>query len=283
MTYTLSIIGCGTMGQAILSGILSQLDSSPADLPTRYILTVGRDSSIPALRDSFPAGKPITYLHGDEGNLQAIKESDIVLLACKPYMAQSILAAQGVKEALDGKVLASVLAGVTMEQLQTWAPGSHVVRTMTNTPSKIGHGMTLITPIPSTAPPSTTTRLQAIFRTCGLVRFLPEQKFNAATALAGSGPAFVAVMVDALADGGVLMGLTRQEATEMAAQTMSGTARMILDTPLHPSLLKDGVTTPGGCTIAGLMRMEDGNVRSTLARTVQAATLHAAGLGQEKK
>ncbi|KAJ9117612.1 hypothetical protein QFC22_004462 [Naganishia vaughanmartiniae] len=270
MGYTLAVIGCGTMGCAILSGIFSRIEQGTDDtdgstnLPTKFIATVGRDTSIDRLRSSLPStssqAKEIIILSGDKGNLEAIQSADIVLLACKPYMAKTILEKQGVKEALSGKVLASVLAGVTMAQLEAWAPEDcQVVRTMTNTPSKIGQGMTVITTIPSTSASSTSPRLTAIFSSCGLVRFVDEKHFNVCTALAGSGPAFVALMVDALADGAVLMGLPRAEAVEMAAQT------------------------PGGCTIAGLMRMEDGNVRATLARTIEAATLHAAGLGQEKK
>lgn len=125
------------MGIAILSGIIARLESTPDNLPTKFIVTVGRESSIPNLRDSFSKNTAITYLHGAEGNLKAIQEADVVLLACKPYMAQPILAEKGIKEALKGKVLASVLAGVTMAQLEGWVPGCEVVRTMTNTPSKV--------------------------------------------------------------------------------------------------------------------------------------------------
>ncbi|KAI5453034.1 delta 1-pyrroline-5-carboxylate reductase [Naganishia albida] len=281
MGYTLAVIGCGTMGHAILSGIFTRLHTAPEDLPSSFIATVGRESSIPSLRDSFSTDYEISFKFGDEGNLEAIKAADMVLLACKPYMAKTILQKPGVRDALKGKVLASVLAGVTMSQLSEWAGEEcEVVRTMTNTPSKIGAGMTLLTP---TSNATTSQRLQAIFSSCGRVLTIPETNFDACTALAGSGPAFVAVMVDALADGAVLMGLPRKAAVEMAAQTLMGTAQMILETGVHPAALKDGVTTPGGCTIAGLMRMEDGNIRSTLARTIEAATRHAAGLGQEKK
>lgn len=195
--------------------------------------------------------------------------------------------------------------------------------------------MTLLTP---TTCPLTTTRLHAIFSSCGRVLTTPEPQFNTCTALAGSGPAFVAVMIDAMADGAVLMGLPRKEAVEIAAQSESpldpwtlraqwlmagdsvdgyrkddsgdGCASCGVERRCHeyvlyllppnltysrslPALLRPSPpflslrpsarTAPGGCTIAGLVRMEDGNIRSTLARTIEAATLHAAGLGQEKK
>ncbi|KAJ9104929.1 hypothetical protein QFC19_003724 [Naganishia cerealis] len=228
MGYTLAVIGCGTMGVAILSGIFTRLDSQSSgspdpDLPSGFIATVGRPTSIDRLRNSFltsASAKGIEITSGDEGNAEAIRKADIVLLACKPYMAKAILEREGIKQALEGKVLASVLAGVTMAQLKAWAPENcEVVRTMTNTPSKIGQGMTVITTIPSSSPATTSSRLSAIFSSCGLVRFVDEKHFDVCTALAGSGPAFVALMVDALADGAVLMGLPRAEAVEMAAQS----------------------------------------------------------------
>lgn len=135
------------MGCAILSGISSRIEQGNEgtnDLPTNFIATVGRSTSIDRLRSSFPSSsslaKNISILSGDQGNLEAIRSADMVLLACKPYMAKTILEKEGVKEALSGKVLASVLAGVTMAQLKAWAPEDcEVVRTMTNTPSKVRH------------------------------------------------------------------------------------------------------------------------------------------------
>jgi pyrroline-5-carboxylate reductase len=271
------------MGHAILSGIFTRLPGD--DLPSSFIATVGRETSIAPLKESFTSAQEISFKFGDEGNVEAIKQADMVLLACKPYMAKTILQKPGVKDALKGKVLASVLAGVTMSQLCEWAGEEcEVVRTMTNTPSKvrllspfptlisksynlsqIGAGMTLLTPTDNT---ETSQRLQAIFSSCGRVLTVPETQFNACTALAGSGPAFVAVMVDALADGAVLMGLPRKAAVEMAAQSeyeqsssvgfcdfcgrwnadscltaLMGTAQMILETGVHPAALKDGVTS----------------------------------------
>ncbi|KAF9027269.1 delta 1-pyrroline-5-carboxylate reductase [Haplosporangium bisporale] len=122
-----------------------------------------------------------------------------------------------------------------------------------------------------------------IFSTLGRCRILDEKHLDAVTALAGSGPAFACVMLEALADGGVMMGLPRDVATELAAQVLQGAARMVLTTGAHPAAIKDSVTTPGGCTIAGLLTMEDGKIRSTLARTIQEATTVASTLGRDKK
>jgi pyrroline-5-carboxylate reductase len=151
---------------------------------------------------------------------------------------------------------------------------------MPNTPCVIGEGMTVL----STGPRATPEQMQvaqAIFAAVGRTRRLEEKHLNAVTALSGSGPAFALVVLESLADGGVMMGLPREVAVELSAQTLQGAARLVLQTGLHPAALKDDVTTPAGCTIAGLLTMEDGRIRSTLARTIQEATLVAANLGQE--
>jgi len=121
-----------------------------------------------------------------------------------------------------------------------------------------------------------------IFSSIGRCRFLEEKHFDACTALSGSGPAFACIFLEAMADGGVMMGLPRAEALELAAQTLQGAARMTL-AGTHPAQLKDAVTTPGGCTIAGLLALEDGRVRSTIARAIQIATERASELGQPAK
>ncbi len=130
--------------------------------------------------------------------------------------------------------------------------------------------MTVLTPL-APGPNSSKDRsiLLSIFSAVGRSRFLEEKHFDACTALAGSGPAFACVFLEAMADGGVMMGLPRPEALELAAQAMQGAAKLVLQTGMHPAALKDSVTTPGGCTIAGLLTLEDGRVRSTVARTIQ--------------
>lgn len=219
------------------------------------------------------------YIHID------MLTSPVMRPSCKPQLANSILSEQGMQSALEGKLLISILAGTTIAQLQSWSPSStRVVRAMPNTPCKIREGMTIITP-PSPASSSANLDrniLTQLFSPIGRHRFLDEKHFDACTALSGSGPAFACLVLEAMADGGVMMGLPRNEALELAAQTMQGAARMVLQSGSHPAAIKDSVTTPGGCTIAGLLTLEDGKVRSTMARCIQAATQHASGLGQAK-
>ena len=175
--------------------------------------------------------------------------------------------------------LVSVAAGVRLEQLRRWLPESPLVRAMPNTPCLIGEGMTVVArgPLATDAHVATAIRL---FHAVGRCLELEEKSMDVVTALNSSGPAFAYLIVEALAEGGVMMGLRRDVAMEIAAQMLQGSARMVLQTGLHPAALKDQVTTPAGCTIAGLLTLEDGRIRSVLARAVEEATRVASRLGQ---
>ncbi|GAA5851573.1 hypothetical protein JCM8547_001135 [Rhodosporidiobolus lusitaniae] len=304
MPYQLCVLGCGTMGVAVLSGVIDNLANTAAQgsssssldleaagnpdaLPDRFIATVNRAESAKRLRATFDTlgelGKSVQVRQGSE-NVKSVEESDVVLLCCKPYLAHALLTAPGMSAALEGKLLISVLAGTTTSQMREWVPEScKVVRAMTNTPAKIREGMTVVNSLDPSDLKTDLHRqiLEALFEPIGLCRFMDEKHFDAVTAVCGSGPAFMFLMLDAMTDGGVMMGLPRAEALELAAQTMQGAARMVLETKQSPAVLKDSVTTPGGCTIAGLLTLEDGKVRSSVARCIQATTNHAAGLGKK--
>jgi len=261
----------------------TNVNESDPTLPSRFIACVKREESAKRLRETFRSlarGEAIQIIVGQ--NIAAVEQSDVVLLCCKPQVAHLILNENGIKEALAGKLLISILAGVTIAQLSNWVlPSTTVIRAMPNTPCRIREGMTVV----SNLPPSDAQGLNKeiilkIFSSIGRCRFLEERHFDACTALSGSGPAFACIFLEAMADGGVMMGLPRAEALELAAQTLQGTARMALQSDVHPAQIKDSVTTPGGCTIAGLLALEDGRVRSTIARAIQVATERASELGQ---
>ncbi|KAG8746902.1 delta 1-pyrroline-5-carboxylate reductase [Ceratobasidium sp. 414] len=266
-----------------------------ASIPTRFLACVNRAETAKRLRPTLRttmgpiAAEQVEILWGE--NLRAVQESDVVLLCCKPQMAGSILSAPGMSAALENKLLISILAGVTIAQLVDLVPtSSRVLRAMPNTPCLIREGMTVVSAIPSSSSsnPSAYERqleldraiVLAIFSSIGRCRFLDEKHFDACTALSASGPAFACLVLEAMTDGGVMMGLPRTEALELAAQMLQGTARMVLQSGQHPAQVKDAVTTPGGCTIAGLLTLEDGRVRSTIARAIQVATERASVLGQ---
>ncbi|KAE9400734.1 pyrroline-5-carboxylate reductase [Gymnopus androsaceus JB14] len=313
MGYTLCVLGCGTMGIAVLSGVVDSLDipsrlsngnrekweshtpgtltptGSPDDktVPSRFIACVKREESAVKLKGIFASmgvmGQNIEVVVSH--NVQAVQESDVVLLCCKPQVAHAILSEPGMKEALDQKLLISILAGVTISQLSSWVlPSTKVIRAMPNTPCKIREGMTVVSTIPSSPTEEIDSAIiLKIFSSIGRCRILDEKHFDACTALSGSGPAFACIFLEAMADGGVMMGLPRAEALELASQTLQGAARMVLQAGQHPAQIRDAVTTPGGCTIAGLLALEDGKVRSTIARCIQIATDRASELGQPNK
>lgn len=221
-------------------------------------------------------------------NLQGAREADIVLLACKPQTVASILSGPDMRAALSGKLILSILAGVPSSQIETILETTssknppRVVRIMPNTASGIGHSMTVIEKPSPALKESARSLILWMFSRIGRVTELPSHLFDASTAVCGSGPAFFSLMVEAMADGGVAMGIPRKEALLMAAQTMKGTAEMVLSGE-HPALLRDKVSTPGGCTIGGLLVLEEGRVRGGIARAVREATVVAAELGKGRQ
>ena len=171
---------------------------------------------------------------------------------------------------LAGKLVISIAAGVRLDQLAGWLPKSAVVRAMPNTPCLIGEGMTVIARGAAVTDDQAKVALE-IFGCVGGCLEAEDKVMDAVTSLNGSGPAFAYIMLEALCDGGVRMGLRRDTAMQIAAQMVQGAARMVLQTGMHPAALKDQVTTPAGSTIAGLLILEDGRIRSVIARAVEEA------------
>ncbi len=291
------------MGIAIFSGILASLDelqekpsvsgtSTPlyetttSRLPSRFIACVRRPESAKKLKATFAPHLSSVSI-AQNANVPSVQRSDIVLLACKPYMVQEILSEPGMAAALEGKLLISILAGVTEGQIESTLAAANgdkpvacrVVRAMPNTASLIRESMTVIGISNPPLDPETLGIVTWIFKRIGEVVYLPPSNMDVCTSLCGSGPAFFALMLEAAIDGAVAMGLPRAEAQRMAAQTMKGAAGLVLNGD-HPALLRDKVSTPGGCTIGGLLVLEEGRVRGTVARAVREATVVASQLGK---
>jgi pyrroline-5-carboxylate reductase len=296
------------MGIAIMGGVMASLAESkvkeaisqnapsdtktPKRVPSKFIACDAWGGAEAIVKKALGHYNfPLKTLTND--NLTGVKEADIVLLSCKPQGAKGILQAEGIQAALAGKILVSILAGVTAEQLEGYlyptgamfkTPENpcRIVRVMPNTASFVRESMSVIQ---ISTPPLTDDQhalVSFIFSSIGRVVSLPAANMDASTALCGSGPAFFALMLEAAADGAVAMGLPRAEAQLMAAQTMKGTAGLVLNGE-HPAVLKDKVSTPGGCTIGGLMVLEEAAVRGAIARTIREATVIASQLGQGAK
>jgi len=267
-SLTLAVIGSGTMGEAILRGLLA----SGKLKPDQIVATDRRAEVIANMRSTHG-------VRATTSNVEACRDADIVVLAVKPHEVSAVVDSDEMRKLLAGKVVISIAAGVRLSQLAGWLPDSAVIRAMPNTPCLIGEGMTVIARGASVTDAQAGAALE-IFRAVGRCIEMDDKLMDAVTSLNGSGPAFAYVFLEAMCDGAVRMGLRRDAAMEIAAQMFQGAARMVLQTRQHPAALKDQVTTPAGCTIAGLLTMEDGRIRSVIARAVEEAAVVAGKLGQ---
>jgi pyrroline-5-carboxylate reductase len=259
----LAVIGVGNIGEALVSGLINQGQLAAGDITG----TTGHQDT----------GKKVEKKLGiklAESNKQAIKDKDIILIAVKPQNMEIVLTEIGPslsKEQLIISVAASVSTTYIEERLAKPIP---VVRAMPNTPALLNVGMTALT-AGSHALQSHLDTAQAIFKSVGETVFVDENLMDGVTALSASGPAYLYVVIESLTEAGVKLGIPRDISTLLAAQTMLGSARMILSSKAHPALLKDSVTTPAGCTIDGLMELEEGKLRVTLIKAVVKAAERA--------
>jgi pyrroline-5-carboxylate reductase len=295
------------LGTAVLSGIFDSLSPSetpdhskpiapkdpaePAKLPTRFSACVTRAESGERIQKELAKYETKITIHVNN-NLQAVQDADIVILGCKPHLAERIIGNDDMRAALKGKLLISILAGVTEIQLgnivypNDSAPsfgGCRIVRAMPNVAATVRESMTVIGTSDPPLPEETNKMVTWIFTRIGRVVHLPPANMDACTALCGSGPGFVAIMLESMVAGAVAMGVPREEAYIMAAQTMRGTTGLVLQGGEHPSMVRDKVMTPGGCTVGGMLVLEEGGLRGTIAKAVREATVVASQLGEGKQ
>ncbi|HID10495.1 MAG TPA: pyrroline-5-carboxylate reductase [Candidatus Latescibacteria bacterium] len=258
-----ALIGAGNMGTALLRGWMR----------AGGVEVVAWDP-IPERRDAARSmGAEVAT-----SNPEAARGADVVLLAVKPQVVGGVL--EEVKEALpEGGMVLSIAAGVSTGSMEGRIGGEYpVVRAMPNAPALVGAGMTAICP-GRWATEAHLGRAEELLRVVGEVVRVEEGLMNAVTGLSGSGPAYVYILIEALADGGVLVGLPRTVALKFAVQTVLGAALMVRETGEHPADLRDRVASPGGTTIAGMYALEEAGFRAALMRAVEAATLRSEGLG----
>jgi len=206
--------------------------------------------------------------------------SEVILLCTKPHDVPVALADAAKISAGEPRLVISIAAGVTLTALEDSASENfRIIRAMPNTPALVGHGAAAYC-LGSRANAADATTAQALLGAVGLAVEVPERLMDAVTGLSGSGPAYIYVVIDALADGGVRAGIPRADAVRLAAQTVLGAAAMVLETGEHPAVLKDMVTSPGGTTIAGLAALERHGLRSALIEAVGAAVHRATELGR---
>jgi pyrroline-5-carboxylate reductase len=260
----LGFIGCGKMATALVRGLIG----SGTILPDRIMIT--DTVAAAAQRLAAEAG-----VQTSPDNADLARHSDVLLLCVKPADARSALEATNAA----GKLVISIVAGLRLKSLQeTVGPQARVIRVMPNTPALIHKGAAAYA-VGSNVTEDDASMTEQIFRAVGIVVRVKEELLDAVTGLSGSGPAYAYLVIEALADGAVLMGLPRDLALQLAAQTIAGAAEMVLQTGQHPAALRDMVTSPGGTTIAGLEALESHGARAAFVQAVRAATEKSRTLG----
>jgi pyrroline-5-carboxylate reductase len=265
---TVGFVGAGNMGEALIRGLVES-NVVPGD---RILATDIRRERVHQLASQHG-------LRAVENGPALARAADVVILAVKPQIMASVL--REILPALTNRpLLISLAAGVSTASIQSvLGKYQRLIRVMPNTPALVREGVTAIARSAELAQDDLETA-QEIFAAVGKVVVLEEEQMDAVTGLSGSGPAYVALVIEALADGGVKMGLDRATAMTLATQTVLGSARLLGDTGMHPGALKDMVASPGGTTIAGIAALEEGGLRTTFIRAVERATLRSRDLGR---
>lgn len=265
-TERIAFIGGGMMAEAILKGMLHAQIAEPE------LITVSDPS---AERRAYL--EETYHVHTTACNAEAVKTAGFVILAVKPQVADTAINADVAAAIAQGTTVLSIMGSVTLDKLHKLVPGHAVIRVMPNTPLAVGCGMTAIAPDANVSE-DMLEAAKAIFGSCGEIVIVAESAIEAITAVSGCGPGYVFMMIDALADAGVNAGLPRAMAIKLAAQTFAGSGRMVLETGLHPAVLRDQVTSPGGTTIAGIHALENRGVRAALYDAVLAVLKRSAEL-----
>lgn len=253
MNYKIGFIGGGNMAGAIIKGLIAK----EVYLPEEIIASARTKDSVQALQKKYK-------IHTTLDNCEVITCSEMVVLAVKPHILPELL--EGHRGYFkDAQLVVSIAAGITLKQLENWLPNTTCFRAMPNTPSAVGEGMTSIV----STDDSSYHKVEAVFNAIGKTMPIEERQIHAAIAVHGSSPAYAYMMLEAMGDAGVLLGLTRKQAYSMAAQTLVGAGKMLLESGLHPGELKDQVTSPMGTTIEAVAQLEKSQFRNAIIESMR--------------
>ena len=261
-------VGTGNMGEALIHGLLH----GHVCRPEQIICSDVRPERLKAIREKHG-------VRGTSHNTEVVKQSDIVILAVKPQIMKEVL--EEIGKHLDlSKLIISIAAGVPLGAIEALVKRElKLIRVMPNICVSVREGVSAIAG-GKHASKEDLSMAKAIFDSVGKSLFIEEYLLDAVTGLSGSGPAYIFLIIDAMADAGVKVGLSRSDALILASQTVLGAARMLMETGEHPGKLKDMVTSPGGTAIAGLHTLEAGGLRTTLINAVEVATERSKALGE---
>lgn len=266
---TIAFLGAGNMAEALIKGLLRAGTARPESL----IATGRRAERLETLQRTYGVRTTLD-------NLAAVREADVVVLSVKPQALDKVLV-QVAPQVDPHKLVISVAAGVPIAAMERrLGAGARIIRTMPNTPSLVGAGACALSRGEHASEEDLAVATR-IFQSVGTTTVVDENLLDAVTGLSGSGPAYIFLIIEALSDAGVKVGLPRYTALKLAAQTVLGSAQLLIETGAHPGQLKDQVTSPGGTAIAGLHTLEAGGLRTTLINAVEAATRRARELGDQ--
>ena len=267
----IGVIGLGRMGRCLVQGLMESHSFGPEQI---FFTTKHADT----------AQKVVSELgiQKSRNNLALVKACETIVLAVKPQNLPEVL--KEISPAVTNKhTLVSIVASITTEQMaEQLKSGISVVRAMPNTPAFVRAGITAVC-LGKACKDRDWDRAVTLFKPLGQFVRVDERHMDAVTGLSGCGPAYIYMVLESLMDGGIKVGLPRELATQLAAHTVLGAAKMLLETGKHPAALKDEVTTPAGCTIDGLMELEEGGLRVTLIKAVVQATKRAKALADQSK
>jgi len=259
--HQIAIVGAGNIGRALIGGLLKGHDIDPGNIRASR----RNESALSTLEEQFPGIKTTT------DNQEAVRGASIIVLAVKPQVVLDIIS-EIKRVVTEDTLVISVLAGITTDTLHSkFELNLPVVRTMPNTPALVDEGATAMCK-GTHANDSNLEIARAVFEAVGTVEVVPEYLMDAITGLSGSGPAYIYMIIEALTDAGVKQGIPRPTAARLAAQTVFGAAKLVIDTQKHPAILRDEVTTPGGTTISAIAELESHGLRTMLINAVATAT-----------
>lgn len=268
MNKSLGFIGGGKMATALIKGVLRAGLFQPDQIWASDVLP----AALEALKNE-------TGVHVNPSNAEVARNVDVAVLAVKPNHIKEVL--DEINEPFKGHLLISIAAGVTLKTITaSLNSATRVIRVMPNTPCLVGASASAYA-LSSNATDADAEIAQQIFGAVGVAYRVDEKLLDAVTGLSGSGPAYIYLVIEALSDGGVAMGLPRDIATKLAAQTVLGAGKMVIETGMHPGQLKDMVTSPGGTTIEGIHELERAGIRNALISAVRAAADKSRLLGQK--
>jgi pyrroline-5-carboxylate reductase len=265
------LVGTGNMGEALIHGLLH----GHLCRPDQILCSDTRPERLKAIREKYG-------VKGTSHNTEVVKQSDLIIIAVKPQIMKNVV--EEIAKYLNlSKLIISIAAGVPLEAIESCAKKElKLIRVMPNICVSVREGVSAIAG-GRHALKEDLMMAKTIFDSVGKSLFIDEYLLDAVTGLSGSGPAYIFLIIDALADAGVKVGLSRDDALILASQTVLGAAKMLIETGEHPGKLKDMVTSPGGTAIAGLHTLEEGGLRTTLINAVEVATQRSEALGKIMK